>query len=288
MSTHQPVSLPKKILFVCQNSDISGEAATLLTEIQRNIQEQVQIVTFTELAAKEKIETSSVDMIHSFAPILHEQETLFEYVRILKPGGVAILYEPLAHRTFDMSENLKTRLTLAGLVQPKITSLGNWIQITTEKPNWELGTAQKISLKKQKTQINSHFANDNSSSSQNVKWSWDMGDENDLIDEDTLLDESDLVKPTKKDDCELSSGKRKACKNCTCGRAEQEALASGHGASKRKLTIQMLENPGVESSCGSCGLGDAFRCAGCPYRGLPPFKPGEKITLPPNFMIDDL
>jgi len=28
-----------------------------------------------------------------------------------------------------------------------------------------------------------------------------------------------------------------------------------------------------------CGLGDAFRCAGCPYRGLPAFEMGKKIEL---------
>ena len=40
-----------------------------------------------------------------------------------------------------------------------------------------------------------------------------------------------------------------------------------------------LKNGTVESKCGRCFMGDSFRCANCPYRGLPPFKPGEKIII---------
>jgi hypothetical protein len=102
------------------------------------------------------------------------------------------------------------------------------------------------------------------------------------VDESTLLSAADLAKPVLQDDCEVGKTK-KACKNCSCGRAEMEA---GEEAKPKKVTLAMLENPAVNSSCGSCSLGDAFRCGGCPYRGLPAFKPGEKIVLPDDFDMD--
>ena len=88
----------------------------------------------------------------------------------------------------------------------------------------------------------------------------------DLIDEDDLLSSYDLLMsgliiPDKisNKDCKTS---RKACKGCTCGRADEP-----------------LENKSKSSMCGNCYLGDGFRCNTCPSKGLPPFNPDEKVMI---------
>ncbi len=83
------------------------------------------------------------------------------------------------------------------------------------------------------------------------------------------------------DDCEMGASGRKACTNCTCGRADAEERGE-----PVRLTQAMLDNPAV-GGCGSCALGDAFRCGGCPYRGLPAFEAGKKIQLPSGFLVAD-
>lgn len=62
----------------------------------------------------------------------------------------------------------------------------------------------------------------------------------------------------------------KPCENCTCGK--KELLESAQGQQK-------LETGQVESDCGKCYLGDAFRCASCPYLGQPAFEKGDKVKL---------
>jgi hypothetical protein len=98
----------------------------------------------------------------------------------------------------------------------------------------------------------------------------DIGIDNNLIDEDNLLsDASNLLAPPPSmsaaaanagDDC----GGRKACDDCTCGRADAEK--------DQEQTTPVIKS----SACGKCNLGDAFRCASCPYLGKPAFKAGEE------------
>ncbi|KAI0170857.1 Fe-S cluster assembly protein dre2 [Pestalotiopsis sp. NC0098] len=122
---------------------------------------------------------------------------------------------------------------------------------------------------------------------------FDFGDDDDLIDEDTLLTEEDLnQKLAVPAECVPKVGKRRrACKDCTCGLAEKLAAED---AAKRETADAALKSlklgaddlaeidftvQGKVGSCGNCSLGDAFRCDGCPYLGMPAFKPGEEVRL---------
>jgi anamorsin len=126
------------------------------------------------------------------------------------------------------------------------------------------------------------------------------------IDPSSLLQPSDLVRPVTT--CEpVAAGaprRKKACKGCSCGLAELEAeeaksgkviMLSGQvdgeaivvGQNEKQRLIEAAKNASkATSSCGSCFLGDAFRCASCPYLGLPAFKPGEKVEI--DFGMDDI
>ncbi|KAJ6779441.1 hypothetical protein PWT90_05420 [Aphanocladium album] len=135
---------------------------------------------------------------------------------------------------------------------------------------------------------------------------FDFGDDldDDIIDEETLMTEEDLKRPinihsyTDQDivitaaECQPKPGKRRrACKDCTCGLAERleaEDAAKRAEADKTLASFKLAADDltevdftvqGKVGSCGNCALGDAFRCDGCPYIGLPPFKPGEEVRL---------
>merc|ERR1712061_683627 len=89
---------------------------------------------------------------------------------------------------------------------------------------------------------------------------------------------------TDKYDCGVSLGKKRAaCKGCTCGLAEE---LEDEAKDKIKENIDAGKS---KPSCGSCYLGDAFRCATCPFAGKPAFDPSAppKLTTTDDFKTAD-
>jgi hypothetical protein len=89
-----------------------------------------------------------------------------------------------------------------------------------------------------------------------------------LLKDNEILSEEERKRPENVAACgETESAKpKKPCANCTCGLAD-------------KVDTNAASTEAPKTSCGSCYLGDAFRCASCPYRGMPAFKPGEKVVI---------
>jgi anamorsin len=171
----------------------------------------------------------------------------------------------------SMSENVDTNsLQLDLKIQGFKNIVTNLDQKLTEqsicclKPSWEVGTSSGISnvIK--------------TAESATPAWKFSASDlaDDDLIDENDLVD--DIVIAEKPADCGVDAptgvpGKKRACKNCSCGLKEIEAEAE-------KAGVVLADVP--KSGCGSCSKGDAFRCAGCPFLGKPAFEPGnEKLIL---------
>ena len=154
--------------------------------------------------------------------------------------------------------------------------------ISGRKPRWERGVKFSLEKKTKKTAV-SHSA-----------WEEEDDDgEEETIDEDALLTEKDKAKPTTAEggDGVGCPPTRKPCKDCTCGRKEEEEMKENDATPAKSAVVKMdLENdPNDEtfkSACGNCALGDAFRCAGCPYLGQPAFKENDEENK--VVMLDDL
>lgn len=198
--------------------------------------------------------------------------------------------------------DLSSNLTLAGfhILTPTPTDS----RVIAQKPSLPTGTS--FSLKTRAVASTSVALPPRSIAAK--KAIWDLtAQRGSTIDAESLLTDADKERPAA---CEPVKGgvsrRRKACKGCTCGLAEEEEaeLRSGlakvvlldgsEGGAASEVALSEKERlfkaakaaPKATSSCGSCFLGDAFRCASCPYMGLPAFNPGEKVEI--ELGMDDI
>ncbi|PIK61817.1 putative anamorsin-like isoform X2 [Apostichopus japonicus] len=282
-----------------------GQSPERVKELVERLQEKVGSSGQVKIENAERLKhsahpSSSIDiaLLGALNPVLnhHDEEILSEVVRVLRPSGRLHVKEPTVTTAngsdLRTKEKLISALTLSGFVnisEATVEQLNTeeeetvskqykvekdkvqLVAVSCTKPNYEVGSSSSLSIRLPK-----QLKLETKTVTPDVTNVWtlssaDMGDDDlNIIDEDDLLEDEDLLKPSAdslKADC--GPGKKKACKNCSCGLAEE--LANGDS--------KPVKTKPVTSACGSCYLGDAFRCASCPYLGMPAFKPGEKIAL---------
>jgi len=273
------------------------ELQSTVKDVQKNVGDSPKVcVENIERLALSGYNSSSFDLIYSgcigLATVNHELDLMAEIAKLLVPGGEATVVQTINTNNEEGAINLKSTAVLAGLavlssevlpesspsLKATAAKLGKVqvVKMTVSKPQHEVGSSRLLSFAKP-----APIVKNTSTSSGASKGVWTLEDIDDetveLVDDKTLLSEEDLTKP---DPATLrvcgTTGKRKACKDCSCGLKEE--LSDG----KEPVTKS------VTSSCGSCYLGDAFRCGSCPYLGMPAFKPGEKITLSDRQLNPDL
>jgi len=239
---------------------------------------KAQSVETSKLTGFIKGKEESYDGVVSSSSNSHTNELFTDFSKLIKSGGWVILREPgLKSGTSTQLRSEKDiflALTMSGFVDISITSTPvnvNGLKLEdvvifeakAKKPSFQVGAAQALPKR-------ANVPKTNNADKKTSVWTINADDinEEELQDEDDLLDDLDKAKPKKvADDCEVGKdGKKKACKNCSCGRKEEE-----EGVKPATET--------AKSSCGSCYLGDAFRCGTCPYLGMPAFKAGEKVQL---------
>lgn len=211
----------------------------------------------------------SLDELH-ISGIAVDESVLFEALRVLKPNCKVVIENSIPTRS--AGQLLDGDLQIAGFMNSMVAkdpSTGVRFAVAT-KPDVAVGAAAKVNI-----------GQDSS-----AKWEMSALDlaEGDLVDEKDLLDDGlDTTKiPGGCGDAPAAEGgKKRACKNCSCGLAEQEAAGIVAGAPK---TVE--EKITKSSSCGNCAKGDAFRCAGCPFLGKPAFEPGQERVMLTS--IDDI
>ena len=198
----------------------------------------------------------------------YDDDALCDFAANNPPGSVVQI--TLNKGAAALISTLRTNLLIAGFVDVKEAKGADGVTtiVTARLPSYENGTSMSLNERP----VSSVWASA-------LKSSTFEDAQAPLIDEEALLENDGIQSNSEASGCgsKVVAGQRKPCKDCSCGLADMDGNVK---------PSPITEPP--SSGCGSCSLGDAFRCAACPYLGLPPFKPGEKVQLSSALMTSDI
>lgn len=288
---------------MCVN-DTPGEQ---VTQCRQSLVSQAGSDTAVQVQPLSKISSlpnSSFDAVCLIEPVALSRLDFSGFLRVLKPNGTCWLLKLATvspNGPGAAVDKVQSNFTLNGFIAASVEACSVsvpddvrdtlkspfdcnddlvFLKARAAKPSYEVGDSAPVTISipanRKAEAVNAWTLSAN-----------DMVDD-DILDSDAILDAEDLKKPDPASlqaacgtaDATQPAGKRKACKNCTCGLAEELDAEEGN--------MQAASEHNPASSCGNCYLGDAFRCSSCPYRGMPAFKPGEKVALPALAMHDDI
>lgn len=228
-------------------------------------------------------------------------------LKSLKPGGKAcsVFYRNPFNLNSE-SKNLEekeaeTMFLLCGLVDFKFYSSNHECVVAyASKPAWQPVASLRLT---KKAKVTTEPETSKKEAWMNIANDFN-NDEYELEAEASLLGENGNKngKLESKEDCGIpttaqgtvETKKKRACKNCSCGLKEEEEMEARKLA-ENKVVLNLSTNELAETEedehkshdgdehgsggCGNCARGDAFRCAHCPYLGLPAFTPGTKPQI---------
>ncbi|XP_015369635.1 PREDICTED: anamorsin homolog [Diuraphis noxia] len=262
LTVAQGTSDRKNVLFVVGKPSAVKKLEEFTTCYADRINMKIATVEYINLATELPLYNAILSGFGVDDKVSCDLVLLPTYIALLAAGGALIA------KTEEGTEDMLVKhMKLYGFLNVTIDKSIPGVVIGN-MPMYKVGSSDKIAL--------------NPEVKENVISAWKLEDNNsETISEDDLLEADDLKKP---DSSSLrvcaTTKKAKACKDCSCGLAEELE------ANRLKDTPKP-DTSNAKSSCGSCYLGDAFRCASCPYLGMPAFKPGEKVQLAGNLLQDD-
>ena len=205
---------------------------------------------------------------------LRPSPTLLRFCTRLLVGNGRLSVE-LDEGSGDVS-SLSSDLVLSGLLKVSVDAAQQ--VVSGVRAPWDSGAVSLLGRgrKSVPSQPEETAASSSAAATASVSWkqaaAGPAGEEDMLVEEEELVDEDTLYQRPTYTDSNGAPKSKGACKNCTCGKAD-------------RVTV-VAEEEAPKSSCGSCYLGDAFRCADCPYTGLPPFQPGERVQIKDSMLMD--